>query len=220
MRCRTSQTRTVRATASNAAAGKPRKDALARASKTESRTWMEELKAASTVSPSPRTAIIVPKVTITGLRRRPSISAAFSAPTAAPARTAAGMAISAPQPLLTAAAATVEESRTTEPTDRSMPPTRTTRVIPSPSTSTGAVCFRIFCVLAKVPKTGAVTAKASSTAIAAIRMPCRCTSSRAAKGCRATLVPPPMSNKGAVMRRPGSGGSAAPRPARAGGLRQ
>ena len=67
---------------------------MARSLKIGALMSIQERYSPSSASPKPRTAIIVPSVTITGLMRSPSMRSAFRSPTSAPAPIAAAIATS------------------------------------------------------------------------------------------------------------------------------
>ena len=103
---------------------------------------------------------MLPRVTITGLMRSASMRSALTAPTAAPVATAASIATPDGRPETSTMPAATAEASTTEPTERSIPPTSTTSDMPRPSSSTGAVWRRMFSALPNEPKTGEVATKA------------------------------------------------------------
>jgi hypothetical protein len=113
---------------------------------------------------------MVPSVTITGLIERPSINSPLISPTAAPLPMPIATARGAPSPCARPMPQNVAEASTTEPTDRSMPPTSTTVTSARPSTSTEADWRRMLTALAGVPNTGAVAAKTRQSRTAANSM--------------------------------------------------
>ena len=78
--------------ASHASKGMPAIWTVASALKVGASMLIHELCWPSATSASPRTAIMLPKVTMTGLILRPSMSAALTAPTPAPIPNATAMA--------------------------------------------------------------------------------------------------------------------------------
>ena len=77
-----------------ASSGTPATRRMARSLKIGALISIQERYSPSSASPKPRTAIIVPSVTITGLMRSPSMRSAFRSPTRAPAPIAAAIATS------------------------------------------------------------------------------------------------------------------------------
>ena len=93
-------------------------------------------------------------MTMNGGSLRKAINTPFSRPKPKPVNNAAGTP-SQPHPGISEAiSAAIAEAASTDPTDRSMPPVRMTKVMPAPSTVLMAACWatmEMFCPLKKRP---------------------------------------------------------------------
>ena len=101
---------------------------------------------------SPRASPIMPRVAMNGGSRSLAVNSPLTHPSAAPAARAQPHASGAGNPDFAAEAATSEESASTLPTDRSIPPVRMTTVMPSETTPMIDDCRSTFSRLATVKK--------------------------------------------------------------------
>src|SRR5712691_4659516 len=88
----------------------------------------------------PRAMLIMPRVAMKAGRRPLVISMPFTRPQVPPTAMPAAMAAPVGQPARNAAASTTPASASSEPTERSMPPERITKVIPTAITALMLVC--------------------------------------------------------------------------------
>ena len=103
---------------------------------------------------TPRTAVSDPNVTMNGGRLASAISAPLRSPKPRPTASAAGTPSMPQSGISEPRIATIAEAARIEPTERSMPPVRMTKVIPAASTTLIEACWATidrFCQLMKRP---------------------------------------------------------------------
>ncbi len=88
----------------------------------------------------PRTAVSEPSVTMKGGRRKSAIKAPFMTPKTRPVSTAAGSQSSPRSGSFETISPAIAAAARMEPTERSMPPVRITKVMPAASTVLTAAC--------------------------------------------------------------------------------
>jgi hypothetical protein len=152
----------------------PNRISVPKSTNPSGRPLMVELSLA-TAAP-PRATFSMPSVTMNDGTRHRSEMQPLSSPATSPASRQAPRAIGTASQrgldgsIRTWAPNTVPSART-DPTDRSMPPTRMTKVIPTASTVLIDTCTRMFRTLAGLAKRSATSAKTRHTRTSAIPMP-------------------------------------------------